>query len=361
LLYRLLESSQAYVPSQSLMPPNTPNTSGGARITGKININTIWDKAVLDALLDFANNSNNSSFNIDTQFKAFLDSRSPQVSGLGVVGATDDLDPAKDGVTTSKPNLNVPFKSLNVGLYPAANAPIADTRQLPNGLGLQNTVFRDGPGTPGKKLFQLTNSTDTYPGGLPVNNYQLLSKIFNNITTRSNVFAVWVTVGFFEVVDESVVPVKLGAEIGRTENRHVRHRMFAIIDRTQIATPIYQGTVTKNVTAGNQAIMSPVSATLSSAGQAQVTLTIKAGMSVTIDSGNPKNKETVTVQSVNTNGTFTATVGKGHAANAIVTLPIPAIPSSSAFGTGYYGNPGPQPQFDMRQNTAVVPYFSIVQ
>ncbi|MFO0949345.1 MAG: hypothetical protein U1D30_26105 [Planctomycetota bacterium] len=66
---------------------------------------------------------------------------------------------------------------------------------------------------------------------------RLLAKIAGNTTTRSNVYACWMTVGFFAVepgTENSSVPC-LNEEIGIDNGTNVRHRVFFIVDRS-IAT-----------------------------------------------------------------------------------------------------------------------------
>jgi hypothetical protein len=64
---------------------------------------------------------------------------------------------------------------------------------------------------------------------------EILSKIASNTTSRSNVFGVWITVGYFRVepgTENLLVPL-LHEEVGSETGRQKRHRMFAILDRTQ--------------------------------------------------------------------------------------------------------------------------------
>ena len=81
--------------------------------------------------------------------------------------------------------------------------------------------------------------------------YQVMQKLGNTFSTNSNVFAVWLTIGYFEVEDntytvqgsplpqpqvvvDSAHPdgLRLGPEIGADSGEIVRHRAFYIIDRS---------------------------------------------------------------------------------------------------------------------------------
>jgi hypothetical protein len=74
----------------------------------------------------------------------------------------------------------------------------------------------------------------------PYFRYQGLARLSNLVTTRSNVYAVWITVGYFEVtpaptpVNTTKYPdgYQLGRELGIDTGEIERHRAFYIIDRT---------------------------------------------------------------------------------------------------------------------------------
>ena len=69
--------------------------------------------------------------------------------------------------------------------------------------------------------------------------YQSLQRLGNLVTTRSNVFSVWITVGYFEVtpVPGGPTPVypdgyQLSQELGSDTGEIERHRAFYMIDRS---------------------------------------------------------------------------------------------------------------------------------
>jgi hypothetical protein len=102
-------------------------------------------------------------------------------------------------------------------------------------------VDTDGDGIPDQGLFDYSEDNDTthsdtgaprpHPYNQSADKSALAGRLWNKITTRSNVFAVWCTVGFFEVDQNG----KLGPEIDADVGRQVRYRFFAIVDRTIIA------------------------------------------------------------------------------------------------------------------------------
>jgi hypothetical protein len=138
-----------------------------------------------------------------------------------------------------------------------------------------------------QKMFKSSTATSEYE------KTESLRKVMNNITFTSNAFAVWVTVGFFEVDATN----EITQEIGKSENRHVRHRMFAIVDRSQLVLPDQQ-------------------------------LTMLAA---------PSNKFTPAITVAATSGAYASNFDS------------PMVPAKVDY-----------PNFNMREYTYVVPYYSII-
>jgi hypothetical protein len=198
------------------------------RHTGKININAIWDVQTLQALLDPQSSNHFPATDVQLIYDNMMKARSPDP-----LGGTNYL-PGPVGTMPSPPyaTANRPILPLTTGLGPAAG----DTQNLRDGTnvtrGINSTLLQpqNPTGAPaGLRLFEATanNLNTTHP----YQRYEMLTKIFNNTTTRSNVFAVWITIGFF---DWDPVNKQIGAEIGRAEGRNVRHRLFAVIDRSNL-------------------------------------------------------------------------------------------------------------------------------
>jgi len=393
--------------------------NGLGRIPGKVNINTIWDAETLQALIDanmsmgIAPNPANTPLNLPGDvvsqiFTNMMISRSPAYYNMGTYTNTGtfpypvSIGPVNMGTGTD----DRPFMPLSTGQYLASGS--GGSLQFPNGFSVitdtllrTNNPFLNKNNTTGNMLAYPPPQTATSPqnqwllfqnytdtqGTHPYLQTQLLTKLFNNVTTRSNVFAVFLTVGFFQVmtnpatgeilpaVGQKVTPgmpyiPQLGPELGASEGKQIRHRMFAIVDRTNLTTfTTNSATAISGVTpinpTGTQTIQLPVlppPLTITGTGTgatAQLFVPnpntgvpglIQAGTQLVIDPGNV-NEETVTVSAVTppagtAPATITANFTLPHAAGATIVQ---------------RGNPGPWlTPYDPRLDSNVVLYFSII-
>lgn len=309
--------------------------STGGRIPGLININTMYgpyagadtgDIEIFQALADAQGISSFTAADVNTIWQRLLTSR----TGGGTPGV-----PGSNGLNER------PFKSLATGTIASGDA------QVPLGSGIDDTLFRVDPVDNTKRLFEFNPAA----GANPHLKLELLNKIFNNVTTRSNVFAVWLTVGFFEVVDDTVKPAKLGAEVGRSTNKHIRHRAFALVDRTQLrlfsTTGKFQAPDTVQCT------------TTKIPGANGTTWNIQPGMLLEVAALVPgATAETVTVKTVPGAGSFTANFTKAPAAGTPLSIvcrgnPGPVSPANPAVPAGT------NPTYDLRQDPVVM-YFGII-
>jgi len=368
MIYRAFEFFEA-----GLRPQWTPI---GGRFPGKININTIWDPDTFQAMCDAQPTNFFTAQAVTSIYQAMTSSRTPNASGVPGGGA------------------DRPFLGMAAPFAPVC-------QQYPNagpsgfGVSIDDTILRPDPAVvpqqqqpptatfdPLKRLLQPNpNSAQgqlvAQAGDQPYLRMELLNKIFNNVTTRSNVFAVWLTVGFFEVNDNNGTanPPLLLREIGRSENRQVRHRMFAIIDRSNLAIaanstppspantrPFYINSLT--AVSANPGGGAPGTTTISvpalSGNYEEATWNIQPNTQLVIDSG--PNQEIVIVPAGGVNAAqlqFTATFQYPH--------PIGFAISGSSAPAPLPGNPGPaanwtKPNFDPRNpnQQGVIRFFNII-
>jgi hypothetical protein len=352
----------------------------GGRIPGKVNINTLWDLQVFRALCDaqpgnaFRDTSGTGATPdtfVDQVFTFLMAQRTP---GFPNPGQPDVTGPSGPG--------DRPFWSLSVDLSPlsAGGTPLPDPLTN-NQRGSSSTLFRfhPVPATYDRTLdpYPKDHLGAGYPAAAPkapptnernpYQRYEMLNKLFNNLTTRSNVFAVWLTVGFFEVakddagnyVGENFRPVKLGAEVGKAEGRNIRHRMFAIVDRTNLTA--YQTPLTAAITipANQNSVTFDLTGILPLTGTNPFTLrnwAVQIGSVLVIDP-NTDIEETMVVQPD----------PSGKTPNPFVTYTRPpgtdiTKPYARPVGTAVIsrGNPGPWTRYEPTQDTGVVPYFAVI-
>lgn len=236
-LYRFFEHVQTH-PRGFGIGPND-------RVPGKININTIYDKETFYALCDPQRSNAFTAADVDAIWQQMLRMRS-----LGM-NPTQPPDPNLPPVPGNIYRWTVtggdrPFRGLSEGHLPGNDQQttvLRGNQVLRRGRNINDTFLRQFDDFDNRsgyvvrgnlpRLFQLPvgrNQASVHP----YQRYELMNKLYNQVTTRSNVFAVWVTAALFEVLDDRTSPPRLGKEIGIDEGTNQRCRWFSVIDRTQL-------------------------------------------------------------------------------------------------------------------------------
>lgn len=218
------------------------------REPGRININTIYDPKVWNAIR--GNLQGPSYTDLVESRRGFAPNNSDLLN----------VDPMSPFVPVSDPSIPTffanPFRGFgNEHLVPLENLERSE---------IENTLLRSDtnvpsagmPGDPPTKpnepdnqgtiaLFATQETNFSRSSRNSYFRYELLHKLGNTVTTRSNVYAIWITVGFFEV-EPNFAPsgqpyfpdaahpdgLRLAQELGLDTGTVKRHRAFYIVDRS---------------------------------------------------------------------------------------------------------------------------------
>ncbi len=233
---RFAQAEQMFSPASMSGATNVPhrfhppfNFLSRFREPGKVNLNTAFDQGhVLAALLSDPTYARAQHW--------------PKVLA-SLQGAAGTLPVYRQGWPTfffnplrSYAAEELRWSTNGLSLNPSPADPTADVHR---------TFLRRDPQQPNRPLFVAAGPGDSPGAGQsgalfrnanlhPVFRYLPLNKLANVATTRSNVYAVWITMGYFEVIPDASKPdgFQLGRELGSDTGEVVRHRAFYIFDRS---------------------------------------------------------------------------------------------------------------------------------
>jgi hypothetical protein len=246
---RFVMTERFYNPQQfSSTPPGTAgnNVASGYRPPfnylsrfrdpGRINLNTFSDELIWSALVG-----------------EYTPNNTTQHSVLQGWSQVSDISLARQGYGGTPGQINNGYPSIFSNPFRATEA--ADL--MPNaGVDLRKREAEAGLLRPrmGGTDPLLASSVNTFivpgsnqqfadPSRSPFFRYLPLQKLANNVTTNSNCFGVWITIGYFEVEDAPNVNsaqdprrypdgYMLGQELGLDVGDTQRHRAFYLIDRS---------------------------------------------------------------------------------------------------------------------------------
>jgi len=192
------------------------------REPGRINLNTVFDHRVMQGLLNFRPELNNEAF-----WSEFVRSR----RGYGDVGDSTICLQMQGAPTFFAAPFRTAIGGSMVPLEPMKPAREIDATVMRSGLTSAvgpRPLFH-------RKIAYKHSDTDRNP----FFHYQALQRLGNLTTTRSNVYAAWITMGYFEV---STWPggadaghpdgLQIGREVGLDSGDIKRHRAFYMFDRS---------------------------------------------------------------------------------------------------------------------------------
>jgi hypothetical protein len=192
------------------------------REPGRINLNTINSADVYRGLLNLPDLSDGNTWG------GFWGSRQGYDLPFGAINPQYPTTLVRPFRSSTGANL-VPIPELRVQVGSEANSTAFRAMPTDPPMGPQTPmVFAGNSGSP-------VNSTDRNP----YFRFQQIQRLANSIGTHSNVYAVWITVGYFQVEPwplgaDAGHPdgYQLGAELGSDTGEVNRHRAFFIIDRS---------------------------------------------------------------------------------------------------------------------------------